>query len=53
MSRGQFFFFLKPSFSVKSLDIPVWEGGDGASDRNSLKITFLVTVGMGREKPPG
>lgn len=41
MSRGQlFFFFFKPSFSVKSLDIRVWEVGMEWATEADWKITF-------------
>lgn len=43
-------FFFKPSFSVKSSDIPVWEGGDGVSDRNSLKNCLLGNSGNRKGK---
>ena len=46
-----FFFFFKPSFSVFGYSCL---GGWGWSERQKqTKKSLLVTVGMGREKPPG
>ena len=38
--KGTVFFFFFLSLLFQSLAIPVWEGGDGVSDRNRLKNHF-------------